>query len=150
MEINATDGSVQRTIPLSASNPAFRSLGGMLLRGTHAWVITGVGPPPGYMAEIDTTDGKVVHVVPASECALDAPADIAAYGSHMFVVNEDGNSMSVLDARTGACLAVYGDPAATPGIPFQTPVSLTVDGDRAWVVDANGASTSSVVELAVS
>jgi len=145
VEIGAADGSIQRTIALSASDPAFRSLGGMLLRGTDVWVITGVGPPPGHMAEIDTSDGKVVRVVPASECGLNTPADIAAYGSHMFVVNEDGNSMSVLDARTGACLAVYGN----PGIPLQTPVSVTVDGNRAWVVDANGASSSSVVELAV-
>jgi serine/threonine protein kinase len=146
VEINAAAGSVQRTIPLSASNPAFRSLGGMLLRGTDAWVITGVGPPPGHLAEVDTGDGKVVRVVTASECALSTPAGIAAYGSHMFVVNEDGDSLSVLDARTGACLHVY----RSPGIPLHTPLSLSVAGNRAWVVNANGASTSSVVELAVS
>jgi Protein kinase domain len=154
VEIGAADGTVQRTIPLSASNPAFRSLGGMLLHGTDAWVITGIGPTTGYMAEIDTGDGKVVHVVTASDCGLQTPADIAAYGSHMFVVNEDGNSLSVLDAHTGACLEVYRDPAATPGTPFETPVSLTVDGNQAWVVNAgnsaNNAGNSSVVELAVS
>jgi glucose dehydrogenase len=153
VEISATDGSVQRTIPLSVSNPAFGSLGGMLLHGNDIWTITGAGPSTGYLAEIDTGTGKVVHVVTASDCGLNTPADTAAYGSHMFVVNEDGNSLSVLDARTGACLEVYRD--RTPGTPFSTPVTITVAGNRAWVVNAstgadNASSNSSMVELAVS
>jgi hypothetical protein len=67
-------------------------------------------------------------------------------GSHVFVVNGAGNSVTEIDASTGA--VAYTLTAARYHL--DNPVGIAVAGNRAWILNSPLSGPSSVVELALS
>jgi DNA-binding beta-propeller fold protein YncE len=85
-----------------------------------------------------TTSSSVAQA--SAGYGLDAPTAAAVIGPHLFVVNEGGNSISVLDASTGAHLSTI----AGSTYQFDHPTAIIALGPDLFV--ANGAGDS-VTEL---
>jgi hypothetical protein len=74
---------------------------------------------------------------------VDEPVALAVSGSDLFVANADGNSVTELNASTGARVRVIS--AAAYG--FNGPDALAVSGSDLFVANADG---NSVTELPIS
>ena len=70
---------------------------------------------------------------------------LAVAGTHVFVVNGDGNSVTEIDARTGAL--AYTLTAARYHL--DNPVGIAVVGHRMWLLNSPSGRPGSVLELAI-
>jgi DNA-binding beta-propeller fold protein YncE len=84
---------------------------------------------------------------PKSSSSFDEPVAIAASGSHVWVANVGGNSVTELDSATGKIVRVINAPA--DGI--KTPVALAATSTNVWVandgVRGSESGTGSLTEL---
>jgi DNA-binding beta-propeller fold protein YncE len=76
----------------------------------------------------------------ASVGAFSGPASVAVSGTHVWVANYEGNSVTELNASNGSLLRVIN--ATADG--FNFPTSVAVSGTHVWVTNQYG---SSVTEL---
>ena len=74
---------------------------------------------------------------------LHAPVAIASDGTHVWVANDLGDSVTELLASTGALVKVISGPSYK----FRTPVAVASDGTHVWVANDSG---DSVTELLAS
>ena len=65
-----------------------------------------------------------------------APGAIASDGTHVWVTNELGESVTELDAATGA----LGKVLAGPSYEFAAPGAVASDGTHVWVTNSDGDS----------
>jgi hypothetical protein len=71
---------------------------------------------------------------------------IAVAGTQVFVVNGTGNSVTEIDADTGAVEHTL----TAARYHLDDPVGITVVGNHAWILNSPVSGASSVVELALS
>ncbi|MGO8872953.1 MAG: PQQ-binding-like beta-propeller repeat protein [Acidimicrobiales bacterium] len=73
---------------------------------------------------------------PADSYGLDAPSSVAVVGSDLFVTNEDGNTVTEVNASSGGFVASISG----PGFDFDQPTAIIASGKHLFV--ANGAGNS--------
>jgi len=83
----------------------------------------------------------------AAQAHFAEPVAIAVEGSHVWVANVLGNSVTELDAATGSVVRVIDARADD----FKTPIAIAVEGSHVWVVNdgvtGNPRGTGSITEL---
>ena len=62
---------------------------------------------------------------------FDSPAGVASDGTHVWVTNATGKSVTELDASTGALVQVLSETSYK----FSTPTGVTSDGTNVWAVN---------------
>ena len=82
--------------------------------------------------EASATSTKPIH--------FNEPIAIAVSDNHVWVVNAKGNSITEIDASSGAVLRVISGAADH----FDEPTAIAIGGNHVWVVNAKG---NSVTEL---
>lgn len=106
--------------------------------GTHLWVL-GDGSFGPCVVELDQSSGVVVRTIRGADNDFSEPLAIAAVGSHVYVANASGNSVTELDQSTGELDRVFG-----ANYRLRFPVAIAGDGNHVWVVNQVG---NSVTEL---
>ena len=107
-ELNASDGrqlwSVSATIHY---NPQATTYDSIAYADGHLWVANGES-----VTELNAGNGRLVQVISGAQYQFNGPAVIVAAGTHVFVVNANGNSVTEIDSRTGAlvhgCIFLIG------------------------------------------
>jgi hypothetical protein len=117
--------------------------------GTHLWVSSCwegfTSCDFGWVNEIDESTGALVQVLsgaPYGQYGFNDPTAMASDGSHLWIANSEGNSLTEVDESTGALVQVltgsqYG---------FTTPTGLASDGTHLWVANENGNSVTEIDE----
>ena len=95
------------------------------------------------MTELSASTGALVQVISASGYGFSDPVAISSDGTHVWVANFDGNSVTELSASTGALVQVIS--GSSYG--FDAPDAISSDGTDVWVANADG---NSVTELSAS
>ena len=72
-----------------------------------------------------------MQVLSASSYGFDNPDAISSDGTHVWVANFEGGSVTELDASTGALVQVLS--AST--YDFSTPDAISSDGHHVWVTN---------------
>jgi hypothetical protein len=85
--------------------------------------IAGIAVNPGEPAALATTS------------EFDSPSGLAVAGSHLWVTNQSGNSVTVVDPASGSWLGTFG----RGGYGFKQPDAITSWGTDVFVADAGGA-----------
>lgn len=159
-ELNASDGSLVRTITLPATVNMYSWGLDLALAGTHLWVVSFEVCRPycsstatnyGAAVEFNAADGSFVQALYGGDHrAIQAPWGIAADGSHVWItseaINGSGGSVTELDASDGRQLwtvPLYtGDTSGNPG------GAIAYARGRLWVLcSSQGNGPSSLVEL---
>ena len=102
-----------------------------------AYVASGLHGP---MPESHGSSASIARVYSAASYGFKAPNRIAADGTHVWVTNPPGNSVTELNASDGSWVATLT--GARYG--FNGPVGIAADGTHVWVASTNG---NSVTEL---
>ena len=159
-ELNASDGSLVRTLTLPATLNLYSWGLGLALAGTHLWVVSSEVCRPycsstatnyGAAVEFNAADGSFVQALYGGDHrAIQAPWGIAADGSHVWItseaINGSGGSVTELDASNGRQLWTVplstGDTSGNPG------GAITYARGHLWVLcSSQGNGPSSLVEL---
>lgn len=113
--------------------------------GTHLWVTN----QENSVTEVDAST-LVGRGIAGSGYGLDSPAAVSSDASHVWVANVAGNSMTELDASTGAVVQVISGPS----FGFNQPDAVSSDGAHVWIANFAGnsvteldASTGALVQL---
>jgi hypothetical protein len=158
-ELNASTGRLLRVI----SGPLYQFGGpaAMVLDGDDLFVanwdnslIVGPGNPKGTsngqgsVTELNASTGALVRVVSAPAYRLDGPGAMVLAGDDLVLANDgnsfmignagnaSGNSLTELNASTGALVRVVSAPAYR----FDGPGAMVVDGEDLFVANASGGS----------
>jgi hypothetical protein len=134
IEINASNGSVVRVIKAKADR--FSMPIDIAASGTHVWVMNNV--QPGRITELNASDGSLVRVI--STNASSGPNVLTARGSHVWVANDNANSVIELNAANGLVTRVIKC-CAFAGI--ASPSTIAMDGTHLWVTT----NLNSVIEI---
>jgi DNA-binding beta-propeller fold protein YncE len=129
-EISASTGQVVRTVSL----PSGLSIFGLYADGTHVWVPICENALDS-LVEIDSSTGSV-KTLSGSSFGFDCPYAVTSDGTHVWVANEAGNSVSDVDVATGKSLGVI------TGI--QEPETIASDKKSVWVA---GLASNSVLQI---
>jgi hypothetical protein len=90
--------------------------------------------PPGLAAP----SPAVLSGVHVFGWGFNSPASIASDGTHVWVANTDGNSVTELSARTGRLVQVI----SASRYKFGSPAAIASDGTSVWVANAAGQSVT--------
>jgi hypothetical protein len=83
------------------------------------------------------------YTVIPGDSTFNKPVAVSSDGTHVWVVNQGTNSLSELDAATGALVQVISGPSYG----FAQPDSVSSDGSHVWVANVNPRYGNSVTEL---
>ena len=111
------------------ARPALRA-GAVLFLASGALLAT--GPGVGGVADAATSS------TPPCSLGLDAPDAAAAIGHNFFVANSLGNSVTEVNGKTGACVAVLS--GSTYG--FNDPTAMVAAGMKLFVANSDGTSST--------
>jgi hypothetical protein len=140
-ELNASGGSWVRTV--SGSAYGFNAPWGIIADGTHLWITDftrngyTAGTDIGSVTELNESDGSLVRTLQGSAYRFDGPEELASDGSHLWVTNRGGNTVTELDAATGDFLRTISG--------FSAPYGIAAADGHIWV--ANNTPSGSVTEL---
>lgn len=123
MELNQVTGSLIRSFP-----PAWAVTYG----GGHVWFTSQVGPD----IEVNPASGKVVHSLSSG---FDWPYAIEADGTHVWVPNYYGNSVTEMSESAGSIVRILSDPPY--GFDDPSPIAFA-DGDL-WIANSTTLSETS-------
>jgi hypothetical protein len=117
--------------------PRFCFIQGIAVDGPHLWVSGCVfayqsvfAPRRSAIVELNTIDGSLVRVIRDRDGGNDGPVGIAVSGSHAWVANGDGNSVTELDANNGDVVRVITAKADRLNSPWQ----IAADHRHVWVL----------------
>ena len=122
-EINAANGRPVRTIP-EAELGSGGGLYGIAFAGHGIWVAA-----CGGLEELSDTSGKVVRCVNSSSYGFDGTGVMASDGTHIFVANTAGDSVTEVNASTGSLVRILSS------VHIYGPDALLSDGAEIWVGD---------------
>jgi outer membrane protein assembly factor BamB len=153
-EVSASTGALVRIF----RGPAYGFEGpfAMAVGGDDLFVanVTGGASFSGSLTEINTTTGALVRVISSSADQFvvrvvsglaynfDHPVGLAVAGGDLFVANGSGNSLTELNASTGALVRVFSRPLYR----FAFPSALVVVGNDLFVANEDG---TTVTELPI-
>ena len=115
-ELNASDGSVVRTIGVGHQPDAISS------DGTHVWV---ANANDNSVTELNASDGSLVQNIGVGQ----DPAGISSDGTHVWVTNYNGHSVLELNTSDGTIAGQINPP------PIFGPTAVSSDGTHVWVTD---------------
>jgi DNA-binding beta-propeller fold protein YncE len=130
-ELNASTGALVQVISLSAYGNAAEYISS---DGTHVWVRIN-----NNLVELHASTGAFVQEF--SEPSDGSYADyqkLSSDGTHLWVVNSTNQSVTELDASTGALVQVV--PVNAYG--FDDPLAVSSDGTHVWVANMQSGSVS--------
>lgn len=140
-ELNASNGSWVRT--LSGSSYGFKSPWQIVEDDGRLWItnVDGGGGTAstgaGSVTELSDSDGSPIRTLQGSRYHFDHPNELTSDGSHIWVANYGGNTVTELDAGNGGFLrAISG---------FSTPAGIAAAGGHVWVI--NPGISGSVTEV---
>ncbi len=138
-ELDASTGAVVQTI--AGNSDGFNDPVAVSSDGTHVWAMN-IGS--NSVTELDAATGARVQVISGPTYDFDFGTDLAGEpeaidsdGTHVWVANADGNSVTELYAATGAVVQVISGH-------FSEPVAVSSDGTHVWV---GNFGNNSVTEL---
>ncbi len=134
IEINASNGSVERVISAKADRLSMPI--DIAVSNSHVWVMNNV--QPGRITELNANDGSLVRVINTK--ASTGPNVLTASGTHVWVANQNDNSVIVLNASNGSVARVIKC-CAFAGI--ASPSTIAVGSTNLWVTT----NLNSVIEL---
>ena len=86
------------------------------------------------MTELSASTGALVQVISGSSYGFNDPDAVSSDGTHVWVANSAGNSVTELSAATGALVQVIS--GSSYG--FDDPDAISSDGTHVWVANAGG------------
>ena len=134
IELNASNGSVERVISAKADRLSMPI--DIAVSNSHVWVMNNV--QPGRITELNANDGSLVRVINTK--ASTGPNVLTASGTHVWVANQNDNSVIVLNASNGSVARVIKC-CAFAGI--ASPSTIAVGSTNLWVTT----NLNSVIEL---
>lgn len=141
IEISESSGTLLRI--LAGTRYGIAGATGVVSDGTKVWI---VDDGPGSLTEISASSGQVLSPISAAYDLFD-PGPIAGGGSHVWVLDTNGDSviaLTELSAITGEQLRFAKVPADAIGYPCQ----FIDDGPDLWVLAVNpDGSGDSLVEF---
>jgi hypothetical protein len=140
-EFNAADGHQVWSVPLTVYSSQQVPTGDSIANADgHLWVANGKS-----LAELNAGNGKLIRVLSGRRYNFTRPSVIAVAGAYVFVAGLGGNSVTVINARTGAL--AYTLTAARCHL--DSLAGISVAGNRVWLLNSPSGTPSSVVELTV-
>jgi hypothetical protein len=149
-ELSASTGAVVQTI--SGAPFDLHGAARIISDGTHVWVSNPCGPQcavgspgKGSITELSASTGTLVQVLSGPSFQLDQPGPISSDGVHVWIADFGGNSVSELDAATGAFVR---------SISVSEPSAIASDGADVWVTSleagVQGYNGAGVTEISAS
>ena len=106
-ELDASTGRFVRSMPGPGDSTAMGATGDDIL--VASWY-TGTGENGGTLTELDTSTGAQVMDLSASRYRFRSPSAVAVVGQDVFVANQQGASVTEVDAKSGALVRVISGP----------------------------------------
>lgn len=117
--------------------PRFCFIQGIAADGPHLWVSGCVfayqsvfAPRRHAIVELNTSNGTLVRVVRDRDAGNDGPAGIAVSGTHVWVANGDGDSVTELNANNGDLVRLINAKADH----FNSPWQVVANRRHVWVL----------------
>lgn len=137
-EINAKSGKLIRVV--DGPPGGFGYISGIAANGSSIW-ISGKAGDKGAVFELNATTGRLVRTIDASADGFrsgntEIPVVEAASGSFVWVLNENGTTITELNASSGALVRVLNaDAGPSTAANPSGPTSLAQHGSDVWVTD---------------
>jgi hypothetical protein len=135
-EFNANSGASVAKRKLSSVN---NTNAGVVVASNIAWVLEGQG-----VTAFRVDDGSQLWTITGSLHGFSGPQGLASDGTHVWVTNTTGNTVTELDAATRQPVRQI----AGPQYQFDEPAGIATDGVNVWVVNTRSDDeTASVTEF---